>query len=87
MATHRLYQGRIDSLKPRRSAYDVRDRELKGFGVRGLPSGAKRYFVHSQRRGRRAWKIVGDREIEAAAERIGAAISRALNVGATGSIG
>ena len=36
------------------------DRDLKGFGVRGLPSGAKRYFIHSQHRaGRRAWKIGG----------------------------
>ena len=59
MATLRLNQGRVDALKPRKSAYDVRDRDLKGFGVRVLPSGAKRYFVHSQRRGRRVWKIVG----------------------------
>ena len=87
MTTHRLYQGRINSLKPRRSACDVRDRELKGFGVRGLPSGAKRYFVRSQRCGRRVWKIVGDRQTEAAAERIGAAIAPSLDVGATGSIG
>ena len=38
---------------------DVRDRDLKGFGVRVLPSGAKRYFVHSQHQGRRVWTIVG----------------------------
>ena len=37
----------------------MRDRDLKGFGVRVLPSGAKRYFVHSQHQGRRVWKIVG----------------------------
>ena len=59
MATVRLDQRRVDKLKPRKSAYDIRDRDLKGFGVRVLPSGAKRYFVHSQHRGRRAWKIVG----------------------------
>ena len=35
------------------------DRNLKGFGVRVLPSGAKRYFIHSQHHGRRVWKIVG----------------------------
>ena len=59
MATLRLNERRVDTLKPRKSAYDVRDRELTGFGVRILPSGAKRYFIHSQHRGRRVWKIVG----------------------------
>ena len=59
MATLRLNERRVDALKPRKSAYDVRDRELKGFGVRVLPSGAKRYFIHSQHQGRRVWKIVG----------------------------
>ena len=59
MATLRLNQGRVDALKPRKSAYDIRDRDLKGFGVRTYPSGAKRYFVHSQHQGRRVWKIVG----------------------------
>ena len=60
MATLRLDQRRVDRLRPRRSAYDVRDRELQGFGVRVLPSGAKRYFIHSQHRGRQLWKIVGE---------------------------
>ena len=60
MATIRLDERRVDRLRPRKSAYDVRDRELKGFGVRVLPSGAKRYFVHSQHHGRRVWKIVGE---------------------------
>ena len=59
MATTRLNQRRVDALKPRKFAYDVRDRDLKGFGVRILPSGAKRYVIHSQHRGRRVWKIVG----------------------------
>ena len=59
MATLRFNERRIDALKSRKSAYDVRDRELKGFGIRVLPSGAKRYFIHSQTRGRRVWKIVG----------------------------
>ena len=59
MATLRLSERRVDALKPRKSAYDVRDRELKGFGVRVMPSGAKRYFVHTQHQGRRVWKIVG----------------------------
>ena len=59
MATLRLNQRRVDALKPRKSVYDVRDREPKGFGVRVMPSGAKRYFIHTQHRGRRVWKIVG----------------------------
>ena len=59
MATLHLNERRVDTLKPHKSAYDVRDRELTGFGVRVLPSGAKRYFIHSQHRGRRVWKIVG----------------------------
>ena len=59
MASARLSQRRIDALKPRKSAYDIRDLELKSFGVRVLPSGAKRYFIHSQRDGRRVWKTVG----------------------------
>ena len=62
MATLHLNQGRVDALKPRRSTYDVRDRELKGFGVRVLPSGAKRYFIHSQHSGRRVWKSLGKAE-------------------------
>ena len=60
MATVRLDQRRVHALKARKSAYDLRDRDLKGFGVRVLPSGAKRYFIHSQRRGRRFWRIVGE---------------------------
>ena len=59
MATVRLSERRIRALKPRKSAYDIRDRKLKGFGVRVLPSGAKRYFIHSQHNGHRFWKIVG----------------------------
>ena len=40
---------------PRKSPYDIRDEDLKGFGVRVLPSGAKRFFIHSQHEGRRLW--------------------------------
>ena len=60
MATLRLNERRVDALKSRKSTYDIRDRDLKGFGVRVLPSGTKRYFVHTQHQGRRIWKIVGD---------------------------
>ncbi len=51
---------RVRALKPRRIAYDIRDRKLRGFGVRVLPSGRKRFFIHCQHRGERVWRIVGD---------------------------
>ena len=60
MPSVRLCQNRIEALKARKSPYDVRDSELKGFGVRILPSGTKRFFIHSQHEGRRLWKTVGD---------------------------
>ena len=47
MAKFRLDERRVDKLKPRRSAYDVRDRELTGFGVRVLPS-AYQAVLHPQ---------------------------------------
>ena len=59
MATLRLNERRVDALKPRKSAYDIRDREVSSFGVRVLPSGAMRYFIRSQHQGRSLWKIVG----------------------------
>ena len=55
-----LTEARIGALKPRKSAYEIRDGKLGGFGVRVLPSGRKRFFVHRQHRGERVWKIVGD---------------------------
>ena len=55
-----LTDARVTALKPRKTAYDVRDKKLNAFGVRVLPSGRKRFFVHSQHRGRRVWKILGD---------------------------
>lgn len=33
MAARRLNDRRVDALKPRKSAYDIRDRDLKGFAV------------------------------------------------------
>ena len=56
----RLTQRRVDALRPRRKVRDVRVAELKGYGVRVMPSGARRYFIRSQRRGKRVWKIIGD---------------------------
>ena len=60
MPSIRLTQRRVDGLRPRRKVRDVRDAELKGYGIRVMPSGARRYFVHSQHNGKRVWKIVGD---------------------------
>ena len=60
MAAANLTDARIGVLKPRKTAWDIRDGKLRGFGVRVLPSGRKRFFVHCQHRGRRVWKIVGD---------------------------
>ena len=54
-----LTDARVKTLRPRRTAYDIRDGKLKGFGVRVLPLGRKRFFVHCQHRGDRVWKIVG----------------------------
>ncbi len=56
MATLHLTQHRVDRLKPKKVILDVRDTELKGFGIRIMPSGARRYFIHSQHEGRRLWK-------------------------------
>ena len=50
----------VKALKPRQSAYDIRDAKLRGFGVRVQPSGIKRFFIHAQHRGARVWKTVGD---------------------------
>ena len=60
MPEFRLTQRRVDALRPRRKVQTVRDTELKGYGVRATPSGARRYFIHSQHLGRRVWKTVGD---------------------------
>ena len=55
-----LTQTRVNDLKARKSVRNLRDGALKGFGVRVLLSGKKRFFVHSQTDGRRIWKIIGD---------------------------
>ncbi len=55
-----LTDARVAALTPRKTAYDIRDSKLRGFGVRVLPSGRKRFFVHCQHREVRVWRIVGD---------------------------
>ena len=55
-----LTEARVKALRVRKIPYDTRDAKLRGFGVRVLPSGRKRFFVHCQHHGERIWKIVGD---------------------------
>ena len=45
MPNHPLTDARIRALRSRKSTYHVRDAKLRGFGVRVLPSGAKRFFL------------------------------------------
>ena len=60
MAKTTLTEARVKALKPRKSAREVRDGKLRGFGVRVSPSGRKQFFIQCQHRGERIWKIVGD---------------------------
>ena len=73
-----LTDARVRALKPRKSTYQVRDAKLQGFGVRVLPSGTKRFFLHTQHRGQRSWHIVGDAKVLPVA----AARSRATSLSA-----
>ena len=60
MPVNRLTQRRVDALKARKKFCNIRDGKLRGFGARVLPSGHKHYFLHTQVRGRRTWKRIGD---------------------------
>ncbi len=40
-----LTQRRVHRLNPCRNVYDLRDKELRGFGVRVLTTGVKRFFI------------------------------------------
>lgn len=60
MPTIALSQARVKALAPRSGACDLRDPKLGGFGVRVLPPGAKRFFIHTQHRGQRVCKTLGD---------------------------
>ncbi len=63
-----LTDARVTALKPRKATYDIRDRKLRGFGIRVLPSGRKRFFVHCQNDGERVWRIIGDAATVSVAE-------------------
>ena len=60
MAASLLTQRQVDNLKPGKTTRNIRDKELKGFGVRVLPSGRKRFFLHRQIEGQRVWHAIGD---------------------------
>ena len=60
MPTIRLTEARINALKPGTSTRDVRDAALKGFGIRIMPSGRRRFFIHTQFDGKRIWKLIGE---------------------------
>ena len=68
MAGIRLTQRRVGSLRCQGTTRDYRDSKLQGYGIRLSPSGAKRYFIHSQHQGRRVWKTVGDAHAMSEAE-------------------
>ena len=57
-----ITEARVKMLKPRRAVREVRDGRLRGFGVRVLPSGKKRFFIHCQYAGERIWKTIGGAE-------------------------
>ena len=63
-----LNQSRVDRLKPRNSTYDIRDIDLKGFGIRIPPSGKKSYFLQTQHERRRRWTKIGDADAMPEAE-------------------
>ena len=56
----RLTDARVRDLCAKKTTRNIRDTDLSGFGVRVLPSGRKRFFLHSQHDGQRFWKIIGD---------------------------
>ena len=89
MAATRLTQHRVDTFSPGRKTRDIRDRDLKGFGVRILPSGRKRYFLHRQVDGRRVWHAIGDDEditLEQARSKAGVMLAARLNGNEAGTV-
>ena len=48
MPARPLTQALVDDLEPREAVHTLRDGALRGFGVRVLPSGRKRFFIHIQ---------------------------------------
>ena len=71
MANRRLTRHLVDFLDPGRSVREIRDTELRGFGVRILPSGRKRHFAHTQSNGERVWTSISDADMLHVADRLG----------------
>ena len=63
-----LSEAGVSALRPQARTYDIRDSKLRGFGVRVLPSGAKRFFIHTQHCRKRVFKIVADADATAVDE-------------------
>ena len=76
-----LNQHRVDRLKPRTSTYDIRDTDLKGCGIRVLPSRKKSYFLQTQHDGQRRWAKIGDADATAEAEAEARSQARSLLAG------
>ena len=72
---------RVDRLKPRNSSYDICDTDLKGFGIRVLPSGKKSYFLQTQHEGQRRWTKIGDADAMPEAEARSQARSMLAGIG------
>ena len=60
MPNVRLSENCIEAFESRKFVYDIRDSDLKGFGIRVLSSGSKHFFVHNQHEGRSIWKTIDD---------------------------
>ncbi len=83
MARIRLTQARIEALRSGKAVRDIRDAELKGFGVRLYPSGRRCFFINNQHEGKRVWRIIGD----ASSLSVGAARAKARSMLAAGRNG
>ena len=79
MPAMHLDRRRADALRPRRAACDIRDRDLRGFGIRGRPSGRRAWFVHVRCDGEHVRRTVGD--AGAVAGRVGPALAAAADGG------
>ncbi|MYK31212.1 MAG: DUF4102 domain-containing protein, partial [Boseongicola sp. SB0670_bin_30] len=60
MPKRRLTQDLVDALEPDGSVREFRDTQLRGFGVRIMPSGRKSWFLHAQHDMRRKWTKLGE---------------------------
>ena len=63
-----IRQHRVSRLKPQKSTYDIRDVDLKGFGIRVTPSGKKSCFLQTQHEGQHRWRKIGDADAMAEVE-------------------